>query len=564
MTNFVTTKRALLTSVLSLVLCFAMLLGTTFAWFTDTVTSSGNVIQTGDLKVKMEWEEGNVVVADSVWKDASQGPIFNNKLWEPGRIEAKHIKITNIGTLALKYELNIVPHGTVSELADVIDVYYFADATQLDRSTTTGGIRLGSLTELLDNGTSENPNDNHISKLINGKLDENGDWDDFTIALKMQETAGNEYQGLSIGSSFSIQLLATQATYENDSFDNTYDADATYPVVGFGSSNAVVGGKYEIDLLNPKGSKIGSVTVPAVAIDNNGEEASASVVESGLPPVAVGANQDARVFNINIVDLVENNTDDIKVYLNVGKGLTGVSVYSGTTPINIDSYSPHDGVLIFTATDVSKITMVYDAVPGEIPVPPSAPVGIPVAVVTYESAYINTTLPWEDFGDFTPNTNVDPDPQLEATFQFVAPHDENTVNDCAYKDWYCDYVVSLDCDLGENQILLGGNYGDWGWIGFHNGDITLEAGDEIYLLGSVTQNPWTYESIAGFVGTFICGVGDVDDALDGATFTVKLRLTNPENEEEMYDVNTVTYTFGTNGVIVMEDINGSRQEITQQ
>lgn len=559
MTNFVTTKRALLTSVLSLVLCFAMLLGTTFAWFTDTVTSSGNVIQTGNLKVKMEWEEGNVALDVADWKDASAGPIFNNKTWEPGRIEAKHIKITNVGTLALKYELNIVPHGTVSELADVIDVYYFADATQLDRSTTTGGNRLGTLAELLDNNVD---NDNHISKLINGRLDENGDYDDFTIALKMQETAGNEYQGLSIGSSFSIQLLATQATYEDDSFDNTYDADATYPVVGFGSSNAV-GGMYEIDLLSPKGGKVGSVELPVAAIDNNGEEAYASVVESGLPSVTVGANQDARVFNINIVDLVENNTDNIKVHLNVGKGLTGVSVYSGTTPINIDSYSPHDGVLIFTATDVSKITMVYDAVPGEIPAPPSAPSGIPVAVVTYESAYINTTLPWEDFGEFTPNTNVDPNPQLEATFQFVAPHDENTVNDCAYKDWYCDYVVSLDRDLGENQILLGGNYGEWGWIGFHNGDITLEAGDEIYLLGSVTQNPWTYESIAGFVGTFICGVGDVNDALDGATFTVKLRLTNPENEEEMYDVNTVTYTFGTNGVIVMENIYGSHQEITQ-
>ena len=225
MTNFVTTKRALLTSVLSLVLCFAMLLGTTFAWFTDTVTSSGNVIQTGNLKVKMEWEEGNVVVADSVWKDASQGPIFNNKLWEPGRIEAKHIKITNVGTLALKYELNIVPQGTVSELADVIDVYYFETATQLDRSIATNGIRLGTLAELLNPGTSENPNDNHISKLINGKLDENGDWDDFTIALKMQETAGNEYQDKSIGSDFSVQLLATQMASENDSFDNQYDAN---------------------------------------------------------------------------------------------------------------------------------------------------------------------------------------------------------------------------------------------------------------------------------------------------------------------------------------------------
>ena len=52
-----------------------------------------------------------------------------------------------------------------------------------------------------------------------------------------------------------------------------------------------------------------------------------------------------------------------------------------------------------------------------------------------------------------------------------------------------------------------------------------------------------------FVGEFTCGVGDVADALEGATFTVKLRLTNPENEAEYYDVNVVTHTFGGNSVI---------------
>ena len=116
----------------------------------------------------------------------------------------------------------------------------------------------------------------------------------------------------------------------------------------------------------------------------------------------------------------------------------------------------------------------------------------------------------------------------------------------AFENWYCDFYVSLDRELGENQIFLGGNYGSFGWVGFHNGDLTLPANEEIPLLGSVTSNPWTYADVEFNVGTFICGVGDVDDALDGATFTVKLRLTNPENEAEFYDVNVVTYTFGGN------------------
>jgi hypothetical protein len=80
--------------------------------------------------------------------------------------------------------------------------------------------------------------------------------------------------------------------------------------------------------------------------------------------------------------------------------------------------------------------------------------------------------------------------------------------------------VKLDKDLGENEIFLGGNYGSFGWVGFHNGELTLEANTEIGLLESVTTNPWTYADVYNFVGEFICGVGDVDDALNGATVTV--------------------------------------------
>ena len=45
------TKRALLTSVMALVMCVVMLVGTTFAWFTDTASTAVNKIQAGNLKV---------------------------------------------------------------------------------------------------------------------------------------------------------------------------------------------------------------------------------------------------------------------------------------------------------------------------------------------------------------------------------------------------------------------------------------------------------------------------------------------------------------------------------
>ena len=221
MTKKYSTKKALVASLLSLVLCFSMLLGTTFAWFTDSVTSANNIIKSGNLDIEMYWAEGTEDPTNASWTDASTGAIFNYDNWEPGYVEVRHIKIANEGTLALKYKVQIVANGEVSDLADVIDVYYVDPAVQVaDRAALANAPKLGTLTEVLAG----------LGESGNGTL-EADTADTITIALKMQETAGNEYMNKSIGSNFSIQLLATQLTSESDSFDNQYDADAKYPGV---------------------------------------------------------------------------------------------------------------------------------------------------------------------------------------------------------------------------------------------------------------------------------------------------------------------------------------------
>ena len=221
MTNKKGTKRSLLMSALAMLLCVSLLIGSTFAWFTDSVTSAGNIIKSGTLDVEMYWADGTEAVpaADSAdWKNAADGAIFNYDQWEPGYTEVRHIKIANVGTLALKYQLNILPNGEVSKLADAIDVYYLDPAAQLsDRASIDAQYRLGTLTEVLAG----------MSTTASGELLPK-EGDTITIALKMQEGATNEYQGLSIGSDFSVQLLATQLTSEFDSFDNQYDVDADY------------------------------------------------------------------------------------------------------------------------------------------------------------------------------------------------------------------------------------------------------------------------------------------------------------------------------------------------
>ena len=228
MSNSKHTKRALLSSVVALLLCFTMLMGATFAWFTDNVSSTGNIIKSGDLEVGMYWAEGKEAVESAAWNDASEGAIFNYDLWEPGYVQARHIKVVNEGNLALKYELRILANGVVSKLADVIDVYYVAPAQQLDRATinneTAPVIKLGTLSEVLNK-----TNANSLTSQINGELRNTGDAATVTIAFKMQESATNEYENLSIGSDFSVQLIATQLAAESDSFGTDYDADSRYP-----------------------------------------------------------------------------------------------------------------------------------------------------------------------------------------------------------------------------------------------------------------------------------------------------------------------------------------------
>lgn len=226
MTKTKSTKRALIFSALALIMCLSMFVGSTYAWFTDTVTSTNNIIKSGTLSIAMHWADGDESPENAVWQDASQGAIFNYDKWEPGYVQARHIKISNVGTLAFKYEMQITANGVVSKLANVIDVYFFDDAVQTTRASFTDANKVGTLADVLNGGAV-----NALTNTVKGQLlaEEGNNEDVITIAFKMRENAGNEYQGLSIGTDFSIRLYASQLSYEEDSFNNQYDITAQFP-----------------------------------------------------------------------------------------------------------------------------------------------------------------------------------------------------------------------------------------------------------------------------------------------------------------------------------------------
>ena len=567
MANKKITRRALVMSVISLVLCCAMLVGTTFAWFTDEVTSAGNIIKSGTLEVTMDWADGKEAPASATWTDASTGAIFNYELWEPGYTVVRHIKISNVGTLALKYQLKILANGAVSDLSDVIDVYYADPAVQVDeRTDLTAAMKLGTLTEALAG----------MSQTASGSLAA-GDTVTLTLALKMQESAGNDYQDKSIGSDFSVQLLATQDTVEADSFGTDYDGSSIYvekPMNVSGTTKVDTTGattSYDIALINEDGGKNGSAVVPAAAVAGDVTDINVYVKETSLnTEVPVAANQDAKTYDVKVEGLKAGNTEKVKITLNIPTGLTGVEVYHNNVKIE-SVYNPNDGTLIFESASFSPYTVVYDAVPVEKD-EEDLDKKVPVAVVTDADEFENVALEWTGSGGYNTASSTQ---QLNSVYKFVSPDTSESVEESQYRYWCCDYYVKLVpaegstmTKLPEGSISLGGNYGGYGWVGFDNPEVDVNT--FIPLLGSVLGNcdeegttvdtSWTYEAVVDLVQEFWCGVAVADDKsddvdLDGAKFVVELRLTNPENFDEYIAVNTVTYTFGT-GESVIESYKG--------
>ena len=227
MTKQKTTKRAVLLSVLSLLMCVTMFVGSTFAWFTDSVTSSNNKIATGNLDVELYWSSD----ATNWSKVADDTNVFEKgTLWEPGHTEVVYLKIVNEGTLALKYQLsvNVVSEKEGTNVAD--EKFRLSDYIQYcvidDRDTKY-----------------ENRNEVHdaIEKLpmtelswayvTKDALTSNGETY-LALVVCMPETVGNEANyktnttvpEINLG----INLLATQYAYEEDSFGKDYDENATF------------------------------------------------------------------------------------------------------------------------------------------------------------------------------------------------------------------------------------------------------------------------------------------------------------------------------------------------
>ena len=325
MTNRKSTKRALLGSVMAMVLCLAMLVGATFAWFTDTASTGVNKIQAGNLDVALEMQnaDGKWVSAEGKTLDFVKAADAKGEaiLWEPGcTYELPALRVRNNGNLALKYKVAVTGINGSAKLNTVID-------------WTIGDVAMGA--------------EQHLAA---------GESSAFTIKGHMKESAGNEYMNESIDG-IAITVVATQDTVESDSFDKDYDADAEYPVVAVGDVNT----DGDTVLKDKEEDHTIQVTVPAGALDEGVQSLKLEVVKSATPAgVKVASTESSQSYEVTMKDqsgnAVSTNGTLMTVEMNVGKNRTALKLYHDGEKMTKDSG---------TLTDAAD-HYVYDAATGYV------------------------------------------------------------------------------------------------------------------------------------------------------------------------------------------------------
>ena len=355
MSNKKATKRALLTSITALAMCVVMLVGTTFAWFTDTATANVNKIQAGKLDVALEMKDsaGSWVTAEGKTLNFVKAAGGENQaiLWEPGaEYKLPELRVRNDGNLALKYEVAITgavdatPNNGVNDL-ELLDVITFR--ASIGGGTATSGI--------------------YGKTIATGALNKNGDFQTIQLSAKMDENAGNKYQEMAI-SGIAITVKAMQASYEYDSNGNTYDdaADMTPDNLHLRASANVtktVDPTQATEFKSESGTV--SLTAPAGSIATKGDY-TLSVVPMASGNITAAAGTAVNAYDIKlkaedgtVVTAAAGTT--FTVQLKIGAGLKNVKVFHNGTEITPITYDETAGIVTFTTDSFSIFDVQYDA-----------------------------------------------------------------------------------------------------------------------------------------------------------------------------------------------------------
>ncbi len=281
MNNAKTTRRALLSSVVALVICLTMLMGTTFAWFTDTAKVSVNTITSGKLELELVAEDGSALAAPLKFVKADGAPAGEDVLWEPGATYyTEGFKIKNVGNLAFKFKVAISNAGEGNvELLEVIDFELVSKAEGDTDYTVYNGAEGHVLANTLDTTV-------------------------YYLRGTMDSAAGNDYQDLELNS-ITIAVYATQDTVEFDSIDNLYDEDA--------DGTPDLPEYTNVSNSDELKEALGNATANEVIVLNTGVyDITESIKTDGAFEVPEGANVTLNLSGNSITTNASTNADEVK------------------------------------------------------------------------------------------------------------------------------------------------------------------------------------------------------------------------------------------------------------
>ncbi len=306
------TKRTLVLSVLSVVLCLAMLVGTTFAWFTDTASASVKDIKSGKLDVQIVDAKTDTEVANLAFVNVDGS---DNILWEPGvTFKTAAFKIKSAGTLALKYKLTLDGATGDTMLLDVVHLSVVDEA--------------GNAVAL----------ENFVSNLTPAQpLSEA-----YYIQGTMDTTAGNNYQEKAL-SGLKLSVYATQDTVESDSNGNMYDKDAEYLVVDAADLKETLANANDNAVISVNGTLTEALTIEKpVTIQNLTTTAPVTIASDGV--TLDGAKITSATTALN----VGSNVKDVTITNSV------ISAKTGKTGSHTAVSLPASGKVVFTDNTVSN------------------------------------------------------------------------------------------------------------------------------------------------------------------------------------------------------------------
>lgn len=349
-------RRALINSVISLILCFSMLLGTTFAWFTDEVQTGMNTIVAGDLDVEL-YANGNKV--DSTTE------LFNNvEKWEPGVVAYENLQVKNEGSLALKYQMtlnvgneNHLKGRRLSEVLKVVAIDKVADNATREQVMKDAQKEVAAYKASDSNATLANfcvegqiaagdsndektvvifwePNDNAIDNLYN---------------VNNGESASDMADHLHID--FGVNLVATQMEAESDSFGKDYDEGAGLPE--FELSKGVISDIVTQAITPDADGKVAQPLIfdgdhskakipDGVKLADGAQQLTFSVktMEESGSNLTVGTNEVMKSVDVHVDGVAEDNTTPMLItldkYLPTGLNSTSVQMYHVEDGVTVD------------------------------------------------------------------------------------------------------------------------------------------------------------------------------------------------------------------------------------